>query len=40
MAEGDATEDEEKSGCGAVVGFGAVLVIAAAAAAVALNKKD
>ena len=40
LAEGDATEDEEKSGCGAVVGFGAVLVIAAAAAAVALNKKD
>jgi hypothetical protein len=38
-----ATEDttaEEKSGCGAVVGFGAVAVLAAAAAAVALKKKD
>ncbi len=41
--EAPKTEDttaEEKSGCGAVVGFGAVAVLAAAAAAVALKKKD
>ena len=34
------TTVEEKTGCGAVVGFGAVAVLAAAAAAVALKKKD
>ena len=40
-ADGEETEAEEKkSGCGAVVGFGAVAVLAAAAAAVALKKKD
>ena len=40
--ENTTTEDtnEEKSGCGAVVGFGAVAVLAAAAAAVSLKKKD
>ncbi len=39
---GDATEapSDEKKGCGAVVGFGAVAVLSAAAAAVALKKKD
>ena len=40
VADGEATKEEEKSGCGAVVGFGAVAVLAAAAAAVALKKKD
>ena len=42
-AEGTTAEGETeaaKSGCGAVVGFGAVAVLAAAAAAVALKKKD
>ena len=40
-ADGEETKAEEKkSGCGAVVGFGAVAVLAAAAAAVALKKKD
>ena len=34
------TTAEGKSGCGAVVSFGAVAVLAAAAAAVALKKKD
>ena len=34
-----ATEEEKKSGCGAAVGFGAVAVLTAAAAAVALKKK-
>lgn len=32
--------DTEKKGCGAVVGFGTVAILAAAAAAVALKKKD
>ena len=32
--------DTEKKGCGAVVGFGSVVIMAAAAAAVALKKKD
>ncbi len=36
----DAETEGEKSGCGAVVGFGAVAVLAAAAAAVVLKKKD
>ncbi len=36
----DTTAEEKKSGCGAVVSFGAVAVLAAAAAAVALKKKD
>ena len=36
---GDTTAEAE-GGCGAVVGFGAVAVLAAAAAAVALKKKD
>ena len=42
---GDATEapteaptDEPKSGCGSVIGFSAVAILAAAAAAVALKK--
>ena len=39
-ATAEETTVEEKSGCGAVVGFGAVAVLAAAAAAVALKKKD
>lgn len=36
----ETTAEAEKKGCGAVVGFGAVAVLAAAAAAVALKKKD
>ena len=36
----DAETEAEKSGCGAVVGFGAIAVLAAAAAAVVLKKKD
>ena len=39
-ADTNATGDDAESGCGAVVGFGAVAVMAAAAAAVALKKKD
>ena len=39
-AEDTTAAEEEKSGCGAVVSFGAVAVLAAAAAAVALKKKD
>ena len=39
-AAAEETTAEAKSGCGAVVGFGAVAVLAAAAAAVALKKKD
>ncbi len=39
-AAGGETTTEEESGCGAVVGFGAVAVLTAAAAAVALKKKD
>ena len=34
------TEAPAESGCGSVVGFGAVAILAAAAAAVALKKKD
>lgn len=37
---GDTTEAEGKKGCGAVMGCAAVTVLAAAAAAVALKKKD
>ena len=39
-ATNDTTAPTEEKGCGAVVGFGAVAVLAAAAAAVALKKKD
>lgn len=34
------TEPAGKSGCGSVIGFGAIAVVAAAAAAVVLKKKD
>ncbi len=37
---GDTTEADSKKGCGAVVGFSTAMVLAAAAAAVALKKKD
>ena len=39
-ATNDTTAPAEEKGCGAVVSFGAVAVLAAAAAAVALKKKD
>ena len=38
--EGNETEAPAKKGCGGVIGMGAVAILAAAAAAVALKKKD
>ena len=40
QAPAQTTEPAGKSGCGSVIGFGAIAVVAAAAAAVALKKKD
>ena len=40
QAPAQTTEPAGKSGCGSMIGFGAIAVVAAAAAAVALKKKD
>ena len=40
QAPAQTTEPTGKSGCGSVIGFGAIAVVAAAAAAVVLKKKD